>query len=42
MPFMVRQQQAQSVRAFTPTPAAVPFGTQVFAVVGTDSHLTLH
>jgi hypothetical protein len=32
------QQWAQSVRAFTPTPAAVRFGTQAFAVVGTNRH----
>jgi hypothetical protein len=35
---MARQQRAQSVRAFTPTPAAVQFGTPVFAVVGTNEH----
>jgi hypothetical protein len=39
---MVRQQRAQSVRAFTPMPAAVQFGTQVFVLVGTDRHPTLH
>jgi hypothetical protein len=33
---MVRPQRAQSVQAFTPTPAAVQFGTQAFAFVGTD------
>ena len=38
---MVRQQRAQSVRAFTPTPAGVQFGTQVFALVGTDEHTRL-
>ena len=38
---MVRQQRAQSVRAFTPTLAGVQFGTQVFALVGTDEHTRL-
>jgi hypothetical protein len=39
---MVRQQRAQSVWAFTPMLAAVQFGTQAFALVGTDRHPTLH
>jgi hypothetical protein len=38
---MVRQLRAQSVRAFTPMPAVVQFGTQVFALVGTKSKAAL-
>jgi hypothetical protein len=37
---MVRQQRAQSVRAFMP-PAAAQLGAQVFAFVGTDPTLRL-
>jgi len=39
VPIMVRQQRAQSVRAFTP-PAAVQFGALVFAFAGTNALTT--
>jgi hypothetical protein len=34
---MVRQQREQPVTAITITPAGVPIGAQVFAVVGTSN-----